>query len=614
VSGLTGPDRSSQAASDPPVPARTWRLADIYPHTEAWEEERERLVARMAELDALQGRLAEGSHTVLAALELLFDLHRLAGRLHTYASLMADQDLRAPGPQAMKENIVALYSDLAARAAWVDPELLGLAPETLARHLASEPRLAPYRRYLEKLEKRRAHTLDEAGERLLGLSQLIRGTGETVSGLLRNAEIPWREITLSDGTTLSVDANGYTRARTLPHREDRLQAFQAFHGVLRAFRGSLGATVYGSTKEHVFSARARGFASTLEAALHPNEVDPAVYHMLVREVNAALPSLHRYLRLRARILGVEPLAYHDLYPPLVPEVKVDYSWERARETVLAALAPLGDEYVDRLRHALTDRWVDVDPRPGKRAGAYVNDGSYGCHPYMLLNHQNDYHSASTLAHESGHLMHSWYSQEVQPLPTSRYVIFVAEVASTFNEGLLLRHLLAATDDAEQRLALLGHHLDNLRGTVFRQTMFAEFELEIHRRVEEGEALTGESLTDLYFDLLRRYHGVEQGVMTIDELYGNEWGFVPHFHYNFYVYQYATSYVAATALLRDVIRRDGAAVERFLEFLRQGSAQPPVDLLRSAGVDMTSPAPIQATIREMEEVMDSIDDILARRER
>jgi oligoendopeptidase F len=334
--------------------------------------------------------------------------------------------------------------------------------------------------------------------------------------------------------------------------------------------------------------------------------------MLVDEVNASLPTLHRYLRLRARMLGLTDLHYHDMYPPLVGEVEEEYSWGRSKRLVTRALAPLGTEYVTRLQRALEARWVDVEPRPGKRAGAYVNDGAYGVHPYMLLNHVGDYSSASTLAHEGGHLMHSWYSQEAQPYPTAGYVTFVAEVASTVNEVLFFEHRLAEAPDDRVRLALLGHLLEGLRTTVFRQTMFAQFELEIHEMAERGEPLTGETLNRLYADLLRRYHGEAAGVMRIDDRYAVEWAFVAHFHYNFYVYQYATSYVAAIALAEGIEQRRPGAVERYLAFLKAGSSRPPVELLREAGVDMTSPEPIRAAMRLMDDVLDRMEQILGPR--
>jgi oligoendopeptidase F len=452
--------------------------------------------------------------------------------------------------------------------------------------------------------------LDARSEELLGLTSRIRGVGSTVAGLLRNAEMPWSTITLSDGSELRVDPAGYSKGRRLTSRDDRIATYQAFYGQLEAFKGTLASTLSGTVQEHVFESRIRDYPSSLEASLAANEVDPAVYDMLVDEINANLPTLHRYLRLRGRILGIDDLRYHDMYPPLVKSVTADYSWENSRKLVLEALAPLGEEYVERFRSPLDRGWVDVYPRTGKRSGAYVNDGAHEVHPYMLLNHQDDYLSASTLAHEGGHLMHSWYSQETQPYPTSRYTIFVAEVASTVNEVMFFRHLVADAADDQARLALLGNFLEGLRQTVFRQTMFAEFERAIHERAERGEPLTGEGLNALYGDMLRRYHGESEGVMTIDDLFTAEWAFVPHFHYDFYVYQYATSYIAAIALAEGLIEKRPGALERYLAFLGAGSSKPPVELLREAGVDMTSPEPIRAAMRLMNEVMDGIEGIVA----
>jgi oligoendopeptidase F len=591
-------------ADDP----RRWDLTDIYPSEEEWERDRAALLDRARRLDAWRGRLAEGAEVLASVLDEQSEIHRLAQRLHTYASLASDEDLREPGPRAMEQRIEANLSELATLTSWIEPELLQLPPEQVRRMLDGSDALKVHQRYIERIEKRRDHTLDADGERLLGMARLIRGDGEKISGLLRDAEIPWPTIRLSTGEEVRLDPTGYSRTRNSRVRADRVSVFHAFHATLQEFKESLSAGVYGTVKEHVFEARARSYPTSRDAALAGTEVPAAVMDTLFAEVRSALPLLHRYLQTRGRLLGVDDLAYHDLYPPLVDEVKADYGWDAAREVVLEALSPLGEDYVTRARTALRSRWIDVDPRRGKRSGAYVNDGAYGAHPYMLLNHTENFHGVSTIAHELGHLMHSWYSQEAQPYPTARYTIFVAEVASTLNEILLLRHLIGGAEAPEQRLALLGHHLENIRGTVFRQTMFAEFESQLHEVVEAGDALTGQEMNERYGALLRRYHGHDGGVMRIDERYDAEWGFVPHFHYDFYVYQYATSFVAATALSQRILDGETGARERYLGFLRTGSTKPPVDLLRDAGVDMTAPDPIRATMDEMRGVLDAIDEL------
>ncbi len=588
---------------------RRWDLSDIFADDAAWERERRALLNEIPRLAELRGTLDDGPAALLAALRLAFSIQERADRLQTYAGLRADEDLRDDKAQAMRQTIESLGADLAAAVAWIDPEVLSLPAGTVTRFLDEEPDLDPFHRYLERLEKRRAHTLDPAREHLMGRARLIRGDGATVSSLLHNADIPWPTVTLSNGRRLRLDASGYAKGRTLPNRDDRKTVFESFFATLQTYKSSLAATLNLTIKEHVFEAKVRRFPSCLDASLSGTEVDPSVYRMLVHEVRDSLPALHRYLALRARALDLDAPAYHDVYAPLAAEVSDTYPWETARDLVLESLAPLGDAYVETLRHALSSRWVDIDPRQGKRSGAYVNDGAFGVHPYMLLNHIDDFHGASTVAHESGHLMHSWLSQNTQPYPTARYVIFVAEVASTLNEQLLFHHLYERADDPHQRLALLGHYLETMRGTLFRQSMFAEFELDIHETVERGGALTSDSLAERYIELLRRFHGQDEGVMSIDARYGVEWAYVPHFHYDFYVYQYATSYVAAVALASRIREGDADALERYLAFLSSGSTQPPVELLKDAGVDMTSPEPIRQTVHEMHRVMDEVESIL-----
>ncbi len=608
VLGLLGTTASVPAEE---VPVR-WNLSEIYADVERWEAAKREFAGRRSAMERFRGRLGESAAQLREALDTRFALFKELERLGSYASMLADEDTREAGPQGMKQALQSLASEMEAASAWFEPEVLALPPARLDELLAREPGLTIYRRYLERLEKRRPHVLDPAGEEILGMTERITGTGSTVGGLLRNAEIPWPTIRLADGSELRVDTQGFSKGRRSFVRDDRIAAFRAFHGQLAAFQSSLAATLSSSVQEHVFTARVRRYPSSLDASLERNEVDPAVYRMLIDEINASLPTLHRYLALRGRILELPDLAYHDIYPPLVDAVTADYGWDGAKRLVVEALAPLGGDYQSRLAHALDAGWVDVFPRQGKRAGAYVNGSVYDVHPYMLLNHQDDYNSTSTLAHEAGHLMHSWYSNEAQPYPTAGYAIFVAEVASTVNEVLLFKSMLAAAGDDRARLALLGNFLDGLRGTVFRQTQFAEFELAIHEAAERGEPLTGESLNALYLELVRRYHGHAAGVMRIDDAYAPEWAAVPHFHYNFYVYQYATSYVAAIALAEGLLEGRPGARERYLTFLRAGSTRTPVDLLREAGVDMTTPEPIRAAMRLMNGVMDEIEAILGRR--
>jgi oligoendopeptidase F len=597
------------ASAEPPV---TWDLSQIYATDDAWQQARRELAERQTALEPFKGRLGSSAEVLEQALETRFSLEMQAGRLNAYAGMRADEDLRESGPQGMQQSLQSVLADLKTATAWVEPELLAIPAERIESFVEDRPGLAVYRRYLERLEKRRPHVLDPQGEAILGASQRMHGAGATIGGLLRNAEMPWPTIRLTDGSEVRIDPAGYVRVRSSMNRADRVAAYDAYYNGLEAFKGSLAATLSATVQEHIVESRVRRYSSSLEASLAENEVETGVYRMLIDEINAGLPTLQRYLRLRGRILGIDDLRYHDMYPPLVDDVSANYSWESSKKLALESFAPLGREYVERFGEAMESGWVDVYPKTGKRSGAYVNDDAYEVHPYMLLNHQDDYNSATTLAHEGGHLLHSWYSQEAQPYPTSRYAIFVAEVASTVNEVLFFKHLVARAADDDARLALLGNFLEGLRVTIFRQTMFAEFELAIHEAVERGEPLTGEGLNELYGGLLRRYHGEAQGVMKIDDLHVVEWASVPHFHYNFYVYQYATSYVAAIALAEGIEQDRSGAREQYLDFLRSGSTRPPVELLAAAGVDMTSPEPIRAAMRLMNQVLDQIEEILARR--
>jgi oligoendopeptidase F len=379
---------------------------------------------------------------------------------------------------------------------------------------------------------------------------------------------------------------------------------------LAQYQQSLATTLASTVKGHYFNAKVRQYGDTLEAALSRNEVDPAIYKTLVREVNEALPVLHRYLRLRARMLKIPDLQYHDLYPSLVGEVKGEYSWDKTVRVVLDSFAPMGTQYVDHLREACEQGWIDVYPAEGKRSGAYVTGGAYDVHPYMLLNHRDDYDSASTFAHEAGHLMHSLLSNQAQPYPLANYVIFVAEVASTTQQWLFFRHTLANAESRQEKLAILGDFLELFRLTVFRQTMFAEFERSMHELVENGSPVTSESLNRIYLRLLRRYHGHDLGVCSIDEQYQTEWAFIPHFHRNYYVYSYATSFIAAAAFHDQILTGDNGGVERYIDnLLRAGRSKTPAVILKDAGVDMTSVVPFKAAMKSMSEIMDQIEELL-----
>lgn len=608
--GTGGADVTSPAAG---AEQHRWNLGAIYPDLESFNRARLDLRARLPRLDEQQGRLGDSPQAMQAALDSLFSLGQELQRIGSYASMWSDEDTRVPEALAARQEVAQLGTEFASRGAWLAPEILELPEGTLERFLDEEPGLAPYAFFLRDLQRRRPHTRTRTEETLLAETGRLSRAPSAVYTILANADLPFPVVTLSSGEQVQLNQAAYTRLRSAPDRRDRLAVFQAFWSVFQSFERTFGVALDAQVNSDVFYARSRNHTSALAASLHANDIPESVYRTLISEVHRALPTLHRAFRIRARLLGIEDLAYHDIYPPLTPGLSLSFPIEEGKKLVLASLAPLGEEYVASVAQGFASRWMDVHPRPGKRAGAYSNGSVYDLHPFILLNYNDDYESLSTMTHEWGHAMHSHLANASQPYPTADYAIFVAEVASTFHEALLLEHMLTRATDDEQRLSLLGAYLEGLRGTFFRQTMFAEFELAIHDAVERGEALTGSRLTEMYGGLLRRYHGHDQGVMHIDDAYAVEWAYIPHFYYNFYVYQYATALAASTQLAHSVIAGEPGARERYLGLLRSGGSRYPFELLREAGVDLTSPDPYRALEARMNWAMDEIEAIIARRD-
>ena len=587
----------------------TWNLADIYPSDAAWRAQKEAIAARLPELRTFRGRLGSAPAVLAEALETSAGLEKELSRLYVYASMLADQDTRVSQHQGMQQEMQQLYANYQAQASFIEPEVLRLGSEAVDRAVAAEPRLAPFAFYLRDVVRRAPHTLTDNEEKILADAGPMAAAASNIYSILANADFPYPTITLSDGRTMRVDQAGYALLRTAPDRDDRRNAMQAFFTALGGFGRTFGTTMNANVQRSSFFARTRKYPSSLEAALDSPNIPPSVYTRLIEGVNRSLPTFHRYLRLRQRMMGLkDSLHYYDLYAPLVADVQLRYTPEEAQAHVLASVAPLGSEYGAVVKRAFENRWIDFFPTEGKRSGAYSNGGAYDVHPYMLLNYLGQYNDMSTLTHELGHTMHSYYSNSRQPYPTAGYHTFVAEVASTFNEALLLDYMLKTITDEPTRLSLLGNFLENAKSTVFRQTQFAEFELRMHEMAERGQAITGESLATLYVDITRRYYGHAAGVCAVDDYVANEWSYIPHFYSDFYVFQYATSFTAAEALSGRVLAGDAEATARYLEFLSSGGSAYPIELLSHAGVDMTSEAPLQLTVEKMNRVMDEMEGI------
>jgi len=595
------------------IPERyRWNPADLFASEDEWQGARDELKAQLPRIAGHRGRIGGSARALLEALEAIYDARLRLERAHVYASMRSDEDTRAARPREMRQEIQQLAVDFDAATSWLRPELLAIGPERVGAFLAEEPALAPYRQPLDDVLRWKPHTLSAAEERVAAEAGNL-AAGQSVYSVFKDADLPWPTVQLSTGEA-RVDQATFALLRASPVREDRLKTFEAFFGAFSRFQRTLGTTLYAQVKTHLFEVKVRGFGSALEAALFRNAIPPAVYRQLVADVRRSLPTLHRYLDLRRRMLGLDRLRYEDLYVPLVPGADLSYTPEEAMRLTLDAFAPLGEEYVAALARGYEGRWSDFLPSVGKRSGAY-STGVWGVHPYQLLNFNGRYDDVSTLAHESGHSMHTLLASQAQPYPTADYAIFVAEVASTLNENLLLHHQLSRAKDDDARLFMLTSWLDTLRGTLFRQTLFAEFELAIHERAEAGETLTGENLSALYLGLAREYHGHEAGVCEVPDLVAAEWSYIPHFYYDFYVYQYATSLVASTAIARAIRAEAGSggttARDAYLGMLRTGGAKYPVELLRDAGVDVLTSAPFDATVAEMNGIMDEIEAIRGR---
>jgi oligoendopeptidase F len=589
-----------------------WDLTPIYPSTAAWRTAKEQLEKDITGLRQFKGTLGRSPAALADALERVTALQKTFSRVATYAMLLADEDTRRAEQQGMRQEVTLLGASFGTETAFVEPEILQLGREKLQQFLASEKRLATYRFYVEELLRMAAHTLSEPEERILASAGAVTSAPSTTSGLLLNAEFPYPMVTLSDGRTVKVDQQTFTDLRQSKNRADRQNVMSAYFGALGTFSQTLGSTLAASVRASQFYATSRKYESDLHARLDGPHIPVSVYSRLIDGVNRNLPSFHRYLKLRKRMMGVDELHYYDLYAPLVGSVNLEYTPEEAQTHIAAAVAPLGTEYVGLINRAFNERWIDLMPNEGKRSGAYATGGAYDVHPYSLVNYGGKYYDMSTVAHELGHAMHSYHSNRAQPFHLAGYEMFVAEVASQFNEDLLLDHMLKQVKDNDARMAILGNYLETLKTTVYRQTQFADFELRIHQLAQQGKPLTGESMAKIYLDITRKYYGHDQGVCIVDDDIAHEWSGVPHFYRSYYVFQYATSFTAATALSEGVLTpgpRGADATKRYIQFLSAGGSKHPIDLLKDAGVDMTTDQPLELTVKKMNRVMDEIEKLL-----
>ncbi len=590
--------------SDVPVEA-TWKLEDIYQSQKLWEADVEKALSLSAELAEMKGHVMDSAASLWKTIDLDEQIQKILTKVYAWASMKSHEDTAAEGPKALADRAVQTYVKIGERTAFMAPEILA-GGDRIDGFLKEEPRLEVYRLAFQRIVRRKDHILPAGEEAVMAAMGDLAGAPDECFSMLSDADMTFGEITDADGKKQTLTQESYGQYILSPVRRVRKEAFEGIHRTFGKFRNTLGAAYSASVKKDVTFARLRHYPSALEASLFDSEVPVEVYDGLIKAVHDNLPALHDYVALKKKALGVEHMEPYDLYAPFTKEIQRTFSYDRAKELVLEAVAPLGDDYVAQLKKAYDQRWIDVYENKGKVSGAY-SMGCYGVHPYMLLNYGGTFSDVSTLAHESGHSMHTWLSESTQPFAYADYTLFVAEVASTVNEMLLAEHMMKRVKDRDERIFLLNHQLEMIRTTIYRQTLFAEFERDVHAMAERGKPLTPEAMNRMWSELYRRYYG--------DEVAANadlpaEWSRIPHFYRAFYVYQYATSLSAAVTIADGILNGGAAERDAYLNMLRGGSSADPIALLKGAGVDMSTPQPVDRALKvfarklqELKELMD-----------
>jgi oligoendopeptidase F len=621
VSGSLAVAQTSAPEQTPAAPAPagapdasgSWNLGELYADDRAWSESLDRTRKRADELAHYRDNFGQSAGAMLAALIAISDTKREANRLLAYASLKSDEDLRIGSNLERKQQARSLRTQIARQTAWLAPETLRIGAKRIQAYRAQNRTLDQRFGFLLADTLRQApHTLGTEAEDVLAAAGTTLAQPSSLHSILADAEFQAPMITLSDGTSARLDEPGYEKYRQSLNRADRKAVFDAYWAAWKKIEGLSGSLLATSVIGNHFTSQSRKFSDDLQAKLFAYDMPEAVYDTVVAQTNAALPTLHRYLRLRKRLLGItDELRYYDMYPPMyAPTHLPQFSVEDSKRLALAALAPLGDEYLGLLRQGFASRWMNVYPHEGKASGGYMNGLAYDVHPYLLLNHNGDYDSVSTFTHEWGHAVHTLLANRAQPFDKAGYSLFIAESASIGNEMLLGDYMVEHARDRKEKLYYLAKSIDFIRGAYFRQIMFAEFERSLHNEIEQGRALSGGRMSDMYCTLLRKYFGEAEGVMKIDPAYCIEWAFIPHFYNDFYVYQYATS-IAGAASMTDAILREGTpARDRFLAMLRAGGSDYPYELYKRAGIDMATAAPYQALAARMNRLLDEFEALEA----
>ncbi len=583
----------------------TWNTKDMYENDEAWEQELKTISGIVDTIVSYEGKVTATAQNLFTVLEQFAAAGEKLDKAFNYAERLFDEDQTNTAHQSMSAKAYSLYAETGSRTAFVDPEIIAASDDTLETFFAEIPALELYRKQIEEIRRMKEHCLSAEMEKLLAMTAEMSQTPADTFSILNNADLIFPEIEDEKGEKVRITHGRYGQFLQSADRRVRKEAFEKLYATYKQFLNTSASLYSGNIKQQVFHSKARNYTSSLECAVDANNVSSSVYHNLIDTVNQNLDKMHQYVSLRKKCLGYDDLHMYDIYTPMIPDMAKEIPFEEAKETVLKALAPLGEDYVNKVREGFENRWIDVYENQGKRSGAY-SAGAYGCHPYVLLNYNGTLDDMFTLAHEMGHAMHSYYSNETQPYIYAEYKIFVAEVASTCNEILLMEYLLKNTTDKKERAYLLNHYLDSFKGTVYRQTQFAEYEMLTNKMYEDGESLNADNLSNVYLELNKKYYGSD---IISDEQIGYEWARIPHFYYNFYVYQYATSYCAAFSVAHKILEEGAPAVERYKKFLSGGCSMAPVELLKIAGVNLETPAPIQDALNSFGEIIKEMEALV-----
>ena len=587
-----------------------WDLSILYKNPAECKADIQNIESMVKKVAAYKGKLGESADNLYNALRTYFDAAQKYGTMSTYSRRVADEDLRISANQALKQEVSSLGTRFSEATAFIEPEIIRIEQSKLDKFFSQNKGLDEFKFYIENIQRLKAHTLSPSEEQLLASAGSLTEVTNDVFNIFDNAEMPRAKVKLSNGEEVVLSASGYVKHRADKNREDRKKVMSAMFNNYKKYQNTLGANLAGKVRADYFFAKNRKYKTTLEASLAQRNIPVSVYTNLIEQINKNLPTLHRALELKKRMLGVDTLHYYDLYVPLVKAVEMPFTVEEGEKLIVNVLKPMGSEYESTLKKAFNHRWIDFYPNKGKRSGAYSTGGAYAFHPYILTNWTGDYESVSTLAHELGHSMHSYFTNKTQPYVNSGYATFVAEIASTLNENLLNDYMVKHAKSDDEKLYLLGSYLELLRTTIFRQTSFAEFEWEIHKRIENNQPLTGEIMSNIYYNIVKKYYGDDKGICKVDPYIAYEWEYIPHFlNYTYYVYQYSTSLIYSTAFAEKILKEGQPAVDKYYNILKGGGSDYPINLIKKAGLDPLSSEAFNLTMNKMNKVMDQMEMIL-----